>query len=702
MRIAWVLAVVMVGLMISEPSPAGIVNDGTLTVDVEWLDGTPVDTWCVNGYQPLDDGGFAFTFGGVDVPIDGTLVIDLTPGDYVVQAHDCTGVGFFHTFYDGQVALHLGDVVPVVSDETTAITIQVGAPGSISGSVVNQLGDPIPELDVWLWHEDGVTIVDDIEVDENGAFRFDDLGAATYLIELLVNYPNDLEEWYVGAVDAASATPITVLPGIETVLDQYVLTTTLFGQAGTTVSDFDAGTVDGCYEFFAVDGTLMDSVIGDPTGSVSFVYIDGTEVKIRFSQCGFTADALYAYGWVGGGTVFSDATTHVVPAYGFAGGTLEPDAYDLFDPWGGVWGKLTDASSGDGVAATVELHEVGGDTVIEVPSDALDGFYEALPLDGGGWNMRVVPTSSAYEPAWFPGVASEVDAATLDVVGGEWTAANMTLYKLTGTLSGSVGITQSGTLGGLDATVELYDLDGELVDATVSTGGQYTFEDTEFGTYHVRASADGYLSEWYDDAPGLRMDLATAVVVDDPVVESIDFRLDPLFGDALGTTFEDEIQWLVEVGVTFGCGDGLFCPNDVVSRAQMGSFFARALGLEPVAADIFDDVDGTHEGNINAIALEGITLGCNEDGTLYCPGVSINRAQIATFIGRALDYEPSEANHFTDDDTSSHEPYIDALRDNEVTFGCDVGLYCPSHFLTRGQMAALLYRALAGVLYPES
>ena len=34
----------------------------------------------------------------------------------------------------------------------------------------------------------------------------------------------------------------------------------------------------------------------------------------------------------------------------------------------------------------------------------------------------------------------------------------------------------------------------------------------------------------------------------------------------------------------------------------MGSFLARALTLVPIPGDVIDDVDGTHEANINAIA----------------------------------------------------------------------------------------------------
>ena len=49
---------------------------------------------------------------------------------------------------------------------------------------------------------------------------------------------------------------------------------------------------------------------------------------------------------------------------------------------------------------------------------------------------------------------------------------------------------------------------------------------------------------------------------------------------------------------------------------------------------------GTHEPNINAIADAGVTLGCNPEGTLYCPKDNVKRDQMASFIARALGLTP--------------------------------------------------------------
>jgi len=104
------------------------------------------------------------------------------------------------------------------------------------------------------------------------------------------------------------------------------------------------------------------------------------------------------------------------------------------------------------------------------------------------------------------------------------------------------------------------------------------------------------------------------------------------FWDDDGNTHEANIEATANAGVTLGCdslGEKIiYCPNVVLNRAQMASFLARALNLDPVASGPFTDLDGalTHAQNINAISADDITLGCDSTGTLYCPYNTVTRA----------------------------------------------------------------------------
>ncbi|HPC84740.1 MAG TPA: Calx-beta domain-containing protein [Thermoanaerobaculaceae bacterium] len=108
----------------------------------------------------------------------------------------------------------------------------------------------------------------------------------------------------------------------------------------------------------------------------------------------------------------------------------------------------------------------------------------------------------------------------------------------------------------------------------------------------------------------------------------------------------DFVEQLYRDGVVAGCavgGDGerYYCPNDLVSRAQMAVFITAGSGIPPVNPPVgyFIDVHGTEfqwaEGFIEAIYNAGITGGC--DVARFCPAEYITRAQLAVWLVVAFD-----------------------------------------------------------------
>lgn len=99
------------------------------------------------------------------------------------------------------------------------------------------------------------------------------------------------------------------------------------------------------------------------------------------------------------------------------------------------------------------------------------------------------------------------------------------------------------------------------------------------------------------------------------------------------------VERLADLGVTKGCrtSPARFCPHRPVGRAQMASFLQRAFRLSPAPSARFTDTGGsTHESAIDALAAAGITVGCSADPPRYCPNVAVTRAQMASFLHRAL------------------------------------------------------------------
>ncbi len=96
-----------------------------------------------------------------------------------------------------------------------------------------------------------------------------------------------------------------------------------------------------------------------------------------------------------------------------------------------------------------------------------------------------------------------------------------------------------------------------------------------------------------------------------------------------------------------------------------------------------------------------MTQGCNPpDNNRFCPNTYVTRGQMAAFMVRAFGYSGgASTNYFVDDNGHIFEGAINRLRTAKVTLGCNppaYNRYCPDEYVTRGQMAAFLKRALEG------
>ena len=150
------------------------------------------------------------------------------------------------------------------------------------------------------------------------------------------------------------------------------------------------------------------------------------------------------------------------------------------------------------------------------------------------------------------------------------------------------------------------------------------------------------------------------------------------FVDDDGSVFEADIEWLAGEGITQGCNppvNDMFCPNDAVTRGQMAAFLVRALGLtDDGGGNSFVDDDGSvFESSIAKLAAAGITQGCNPpDNDMFCPNDAVTREQMAAFLVRALGYsDDGGGDIFDDDDGSIFETQIDKLATAGVTRGCN-------------------------------
>ena len=148
------------------------------------------------------------------------------------------------------------------------------------------------------------------------------------------------------------------------------------------------------------------------------------------------------------------------------------------------------------------------------------------------------------------------------------------------------------------------------------------------------------------------------------------------------------------------CGDGLFCPEAPVLRWVMGVWLVRTLGstsAESGSRIRFSDVDPGEwwAPYVERLADLGISAGCATGPLRYCPDSVVTRAQMATFLTRAFEIEEGPPSGFADTSGNVHERSIDALAAAGVTAGCstDPPRFCPGQQVTRAQLATFLDRA---------
>ena len=163
-----------------------------------------------------------------------------------------------------------------------------------------------------------------------------------------------------------------------------------------------------------------------------------------------------------------------------------------------------------------------------------------------------------------------------------------------------------------------------------------------------------------------------------------------------GHPLKSEVDWLAQTGVTRGCETDRFCPDGGVTRGQMAAFLHRYAPETSTVADplVFPDVaaDSPFIDDISWLAQTGITRGC---AVGFCPDEGVTRGQMAAFLFRLLGDDASDAVSIFAD-VPADAPFageIAWMATAGISTGCGNGNFCPNDVVTRGQMAAFLHRA---------
>jgi hypothetical protein len=185
------------------------------------------------------------------------------------------------------------------------------------------------------------------------------------------------------------------------------------------------------------------------------------------------------------------------------------------------------------------------------------------------------------------------------------------------------------------------------------------------------------------------------------------------------------VEGFFDKGITTGCAINpmRYCPDQVVTRAQMAVFLLRAVHVDDatpyvpvnVEPDTFADppVNAWMEPWIEQFYAEGYTTGCAANPLRYCPEKGITRGEMAIFLLRAkfgpsyvpVDVEPDP---FIDPPVNAWmEPWIEQFYELGYTTGCGgstegVDLkYCPEKGAGRAELATFIDRIFGFPQLPD-
>ncbi len=635
---------------------------------------------------------------------DGTWEATVPTRPLVVKFRDFYNV-YGTEYYDNAATLAGATTLsPVTSAVVTGIDAVLSNASSVSGTVTDTSGNPISGSYVYIYDVPFTgSYKFGVPTDANGDYTFAGLTSGDYLLKF--TKPGYYTQWWNDAPDQTSATTVSTTAGTNTGYDaQLVQAARISGvvtdDLGQPISGVKVFIYDGPGSIYrspitATDGSyIVDAV---PTGEYA-VYADAN----------FAVTGGYASEWwndLPSSTLYADTDKITI-----IDGTMATADFSLNRSV--LSGTVTSADDGlpvEGVVVTVTNNAADqlGQTTTDANGDySFEAFLFATPplrldfeatsvyfLDGQTTNISFsaganVTEDKALDPDPQPPVADDglVFAIAEDApVGSTVGTVTATDPNRGDTLSWSI------TGGGAGA----FAIDASTGAITTTTALDYETTTSYALTIEVD---DGGLQD------------VTAVTVN---VTDVDETVPPpppppanTFIDDDDSVFEVSIEWMAAQGITKGCnpseGNTRFCPDAFVTRGQMAAFLVRALGLVGALDDPFvDDDDSIFEADIEKLAAAGITRGCNpsEGNTKFCPDARVTRGQMAAFLVRALSYTDAGAGDlFVDDDDSIFEADIDRLGTAGVTKGCNPSegntKFCPNDFVTRGQMAAFLHRAL--------
>jgi protocatechuate 3,4-dioxygenase beta subunit len=403
--------------------------------------------------------------------------------------------------------------------KVTALT-----PGSISGQVIDANGNPLGEVDVFVFDNDGNWVY-------GGITNWD----GTYSVALPPGYykvafdpewhnvthmTNYLCEWYKNKLSFGSADFVTVASGANTSginaqLEEgefkrgnFILGTVIDAN-GNPLSDIYVDVYDTNYEWVGNAWT-------DQNGNYTVHALPSGNYKVSFDPW----DHNNMYGtdylseWYNNKPDFDSADIVTVTQGQKTSGinaVLEEESGG--GDSGSISGQVTDANGNPLQGITIDVYDTNWNWVGWGYTDQ-NGNYTVYALPPGSYKVSFDPwnhnwmNGTDYLSEWYNNKRNFDSANPVTVTQGQETSGVDAVLEVGGRISGTVTDANGNPLS--DVWVSVYDLNGNYMGGDfVDSNGSYTIYSLLTGGYkvffdpwdHNQMYGTDYLSEWYNNKP---------------------------------------------------------------------------------------------------------------------------------------------------------------------------------------------------------
>jgi len=204
---------------------------------------------------------------------------------------------------------------------------------------------------------------------------------------------------------------------------------------------------------------------------------------------------------------------------------------------GSISGRVTESATGNPIAqanVNVSVHQGNGPSILPIFGALTDhnGEYTIAGLPAGTYIAQAL--AKGYEPQYFNGKTNPVDADTIAVSGGG-AASNIDFvldqhivvpvnpYRITGTVRDAAGVPIAHALIVAENPLTMPPITRTMITKS-APDGSYTLQ-VPGGEYIVRAEAQGFLEEYYNNVRTANLATMLTLGPQDTLQTNIDFSL---------------------------------------------------------------------------------------------------------------------------------------------------------------------------------